>query len=259
VAHRNTRGRGLEFRDFAEYSPGEDPRRIDWRMTARMTAVRRKPYVRTFDDELSADWFVCVDASASMGRPDRSKWALALELASAFAYLLLSSGNRVGLIQFSDSVDHFCPLGRGRHHYVRIAEALNSNQPRAAGGNSLLSTVGGFLPTGSHAVVLSDFLTPDAMRGALARLRRPGRMLEALQILSPGETILRDQLTHHLQDVETGDRISVSGSAAGRAGVALAELSESLRAFCGGNGIRFTLCHTSMSWRDAIVSHLGAS
>jgi len=134
--HRTRSGQGAEFLDFRSYRPGEDIRRLDWRVSAR----RGRPYVRTYHDELSSDWQLCLDRSASMGVPGADKWALAVQLAAAFAYLLLHTGNRVSLVQFSNRIDDLCPLGRGRLQYVRIANQLRGSEADSFGGGSVLST-----------------------------------------------------------------------------------------------------------------------
>jgi len=182
--HRTHSGQGTEFLDFRNYHPGEDIRRLDWRVSAR----RGRPYVRTYHDELSADWHLCLDRSASMGTPDGGKWALAVQLAAAFAYLLLHAGNRVGLVQFSNRVDDLCPLGRGRLQYVRIADQLRDSEADNSGGGSVLSTTTTVLKPGTHLAILSDFLQPDAMQADFESLRSPGRKIHAVQILSPSES-----------------------------------------------------------------------
>jgi uncharacterized protein (DUF58 family) len=191
-----------------------------------------------------------------MATPDGDKWIVATQLAAAFAYLLLCSGNRVGLIQFSDGVDHFCQLGRGRLHYVHVVDSLQASAPRVAGGASALRKITSVLPGGTHVVVVSDFLQPDGMCGALGRLRRPGRAIEALQVLSPEETAI-PQGVMHLRDVETGVQLSVSGSAESLATTALEQLCNRLKAFCASNAIRFSSSGSQQRWQDIVLAHLG--
>jgi uncharacterized protein (DUF58 family) len=250
--HRTRSGQGAEFLDFRAYRPGEDIRRVDWRVSTR----RRRPYVRTSHDELSADWQLCLDHSASMGVPDESKWALAVQLAAAFAYMLLHAGNRVGLVRFSNRVDDLCPLGRGRLQYRRIADQLRDSDADSFGAGSDLSATTTVLKPGTHLAILSDFLRSDAMRADLEKLRSPGRRIHAVQILSPSETALDAPGTRSVRDVESGELVTV-GSGASRA--ALDELRRSqrnLEDFSVRNGIRLSSCSATDRWHDVMLRHI---
>ena len=95
--HRGTAAvRGLEFRETRQYLPGDDPRLIDWRQTAR----RGKPYVRVLDAERDhAVWLgVSMDASMRFGSQGALKAVLALQLAAWFAWSAVRGGDRVGLL-----------------------------------------------------------------------------------------------------------------------------------------------------------------
>ena len=252
--HRTRAGQGAEFLDFREYQPGEDVRRLDWRISAR----RGRPYVRTYHDELSADWQISLDRSASMGAPDDGKWMLAVQLAAAFAFLLLQAGHRVGMVQFSRQVDDLCPLGRGRLQYVRIANQLSESVSAPHGGDSRLSTVVSVLRPGAHVIVLSDFLRADAMESDLERLRSPGRRIHAVQLLSPGETELVDPDAPSVLDIESGERVSIAAGAGEAARAELRSLKDSLKAFSLRSGIRLSSCVATDHWRDVMLRHISA-
>jgi uncharacterized protein (DUF58 family) len=250
--HRTRPGQGTEFLDFRGYRHGEDIRRLDWRVSAR----RGRPHVRTYHDELSADWQLCVDHSASMGAPDGRKWALAVQLAAAFAYMLLHAGNRVGLVLFSDRVDDLCPFGRGRLQYVRIADQLRDSRADTSGGGSALSSTTTVLRPGSHLAVLSDFLKPDAMQSDLEKLRSPGRRIHAVQILSPSETELGEPATRSVRDVETGERVAVDPGASRVALSALRRCQRDLEDFSVRSGIRLSSCSATDRWQDVMLRHI---
>jgi uncharacterized protein (DUF58 family) len=250
--HRTHSGQGTEFLDFRTYRPGENIRRLDWRVSAR----RGRPYIRTYHDELSADWQLCLDHSASMGTPDVSKWLLAVQLAAAFAYMLLHAGNRVGLIQFSKRVDDLCPLGRGRLQYVRIADQLRDSEADRFGGDSVLSTTTTVLQPGSHLAVFSDFLKPDGMKASLEKLRSPGRKIHAIQVLSPSETDVSETGARSVRDIESGERVTVSS---GSSSAALAELirwQRDLKDYTVQNGIRLSSCSATDRWQDVMLRHI---
>ena len=250
--HRTRSGQGTEFLDFREYRSGEDIRRLDWRISAK----RGHPYIRSYHDELSADWHLCLDRSASMGAADGSKWALAVQLAAAFAYMLLHAGNRVGMVQFSSRVDNLCPLGQGRLQYVQIANQLSNSEAVRFGGDSLPSTMSTTLKQGTHLVLLSDFLKPDAMQADLRKLRSPGRKIHAVQVLSKSETELSEAGTTSVRDVESGERISVSPGASVRALERLRTCHSDLKSFCERNGIQLSSCSAPDRWQDVMLRHI---
>lgn len=250
--HRTRSGQGTEFLEFRGYHPGDDMRRMDWRVSTR----RGRPHVRTYRDELSADWQLCIDHSASMASPDPGKWALAVQLAAAFAYVLLHAGNRVGLVLFSDRVHGLCPFGRGRLQYVRIADQLRDSKADSSGGGSALSSTTTVLRPGSHVAILSDFLKPDAMRADLEKLRRPGRRIHAVQILSPSETELSEPETRSVRDVESGERVAVTPGAGRAALSALHRCQRDLKDFSTRSGIRLSSCTTTDRWQDVMLRHI---
>ena len=250
--HRTRSGQGTEFLDFREYRSGEDIRRLDWRVSTK----RGRPYIRSYHDERSADWYLCLDRSASMGVPDDSKWLLAVQLAAVFAYMLLHAGNRVGLIQFSDHVDNLCPLGQGRLQYVRIADQLRNSEADRIGGGSLLSTMNSILQPGTHLVLLSDFLKPDAMQAELEKLRSPGRKIHAVQVLSTTETELGEAGATSVRDVESGELVSVSPGSSITALRELRRCQHDLKAFSDRNGIHLSSCSAPGRWQDVMLRHI---
>ena len=119
-AARNRPGRGLEFLDTRHYEPGDDIRTIDWRQSAR----NQRLVIRRYRDETAADWFICIDCSASVDWGGR-KWPATVHLATALAYTLLYDGHRVAVLLFSDRINGLCKLGRGAHHYAALLRTLS--------------------------------------------------------------------------------------------------------------------------------------
>ena len=245
-------GRGTEFLDYREYSPGDDPRNIDWRATARS----RHPLVRRRHDEAASEWYLCLDGSASMGVPGGEKWDLAIQLAAALAYLILRQGNRVGLLVFSDRIDAACPAGRGRIQYGNILRRLGTTRPPRAGGGSRLSACSGHIRQQACVIVISDFLVEDGMRQGLETLLQLGGNLHALQTLSPRECPDVGTGPVTLQDIESGEQRSLDASQAAQARRRLAVLQQDLARYCRHRAIPFTPCRTDQPWRGVLLDHL---
>lgn len=194
-----------------------------------------------------------------MGLPDGGKWTLAVQMAAAFAYLLLHLGNRVALVTFSAHVDEWIPLGRGRLQYLRIAAALRRSEAEAAGGGSALASTTSVLGPGTHLAIFSDFLEPDGMRADLETLRSPGRKIHAIRILSASDAEVRDQGARSVQDIESGERITLGPEARRNAQARLQETQDLLAAFSARNGIRFSFCAATDRWQDVILRHIAAA
>ncbi|HNZ39837.1 MAG TPA: DUF58 domain-containing protein, partial [Candidatus Latescibacteria bacterium] len=101
--HSALKGQGMEFAEVREYQPGDDVRRIDWNVTARM----RRPFVKIFDEERELTVMLMVDASSSgdFGSVEQTKNQIAVELCALLAFSATKNNDRVGLIVFTDRVE----------------------------------------------------------------------------------------------------------------------------------------------------------
>ncbi len=244
-------GAGLEYREHRPYRPGDDLRRLDWRVSTR----RAHPYVRTFDEERANDWVVCLDHSASMSRPDPRRWHLAIQLCVVMAYLLLDGGGRVGLALFGPRPESWCPPGSGRLQYLRLARRLREITNPQARGAADLGALARLVPPRCHAMIISDFLAEDAMTGGLTALQRPRRRLQLLQITSPADADAGSATV--LEDAESGRRLVVREGAAQAARLALAAHHATLSRYCLGAGVGLGRCHSGQPWKHALTGILG--
>ncbi|MCA9565675.1 MAG: DUF58 domain-containing protein, partial [Myxococcales bacterium] len=122
--HSVFKGRGMDFDEVRTYSPGDDPRSIDWNVSARMNEL----FIKRFKEERELTVMLVVDVSASQGfgTVGQRKRLIAAELAAVLAISAVSNNDRVGLLIFSDKVERYLPPKRGRKHILRvITEILN--------------------------------------------------------------------------------------------------------------------------------------
>lgn len=112
------KGRGMAFEDVREYQEGDDFRSIDWNVTARMNT----PYIKNYREERELTVILLVDVSGStfFGTNRRSKKALMAEIASTLALCATRNHDKVGLILFSDQVEHYLPPKKGSSHVLRL-------------------------------------------------------------------------------------------------------------------------------------------
>jgi len=188
-------GLGDQFRGHRPYSPGDDPRRIDWRAVAR----RDRPVLRQTDAEDALSLVLLVDASGGMayGTGPHNKQRHAAALAGALAHLALRQGDRVGFALGRDGALELAQL-RPRAGSPRLA-ALAHALTRAPAGRcpwpDLLAAVAPALPRRSLVLLLSDLLDPAPGRPDgdaellrdLAAVRSRGHDVVLVQVLHRDE------------------------------------------------------------------------
>jgi uncharacterized protein (DUF58 family) len=251
--HRSRPGAGTDFLDFQPYGAGSDRRTIDWRASARAGGL----VVRRFRREASAEWTVCVDRSASMAAGDGRKWRLAIQAAAALIFLLLGQNKRTALVMFSDGLDLYQLYGRGRGQFGEAAARLAAAAPARWGGGSKLAACLPHLSPGSSTLILSDFLTPDAMTADLELIRRRGVEVHAIRLSIPDIDVPQCDGGVRLVDVESGERLIVVGDGATAAARAeLNRLGQLFAACCRRLGVRYSVFEAPCGWQAIVTGHL---
>ena len=125
------KGRGIEFDEVREYTPDDDVRAIDWNVSARMGA----PYIKKFIEERQLNVLLLVDVSASgaFGSAEKTKRRTAAELAALLAFSAGNSGDKVGLLMFSDKIELYVPPRSGRRHTLRLIREMLYFKPQSKG------------------------------------------------------------------------------------------------------------------------------
>ncbi len=197
------RGRGIEFDEFKEYSPGEDIRLIDWNVTARLGQV----YVKKFREERELLTMLMIDASASQlfGSSGQLKSDLGTEVAALLAFSAVWNQDKVGLILFTDKVEKYIPPKRGRAQAYRILREILSFKPKHQKTN--ISEALRFLNKMHfrHAMVflISDFMSSnfyEALKLSVAK-----NELTGIRLSDPSEKKLPALGLIRLYDSESGE------------------------------------------------------
>ncbi len=159
--HSVFKGRGMEFDEVREYDPQDDPRDIDWNVTARMG----HPYTKKFVEERELTVLFLVDASSSgqYGTKGKTKSELIAEIAALLAFSAVKNNDRIGLIVFSDHVEKFIPPKKGRLHVLRVIREILTFKPKNKGTdiNAALKTLNDVITKRSTVFLFSDFLSRD--------------------------------------------------------------------------------------------------
>lgn len=155
--HSAFKGRGLEFDTIRPYEFGDDIRLIDWKSTARIGS----PVVRQYIEERELVILLLVDASASCFY-STSTHNLMCEIAAVLAYSASLNGDRVGLLLFSDTIEHYVPPNKGRNHVLRLIRDLLTVTPNHKETDIAvaLRTANRIAKKNTIMFLLSDFISP---------------------------------------------------------------------------------------------------
>lgn len=213
------KGRGMDFADVREYTPGDDVRRIDWNVTARL----RKPFIKRHVEERELVVMLLVDLSASgdFGSATDpaagavSQRELAAILAGSLAFSAVRNGDRVGAILFTDRVERYIPPRKTRAHVTRLLHEVLFTTPAGSGTSvgAALRFLNNLFSRPTLSFVLSDFHDPDT-EGWTRTIKASNQRHEvmALRMSDRRELELPDIGWVLLQDAETGEVLEVDTS-----------------------------------------------
>jgi uncharacterized protein (DUF58 family) len=240
-------GRGSEPGEARTYVPGDDVRRIDWNVTARMQEI----HVRETTADRELETWVLLDRSASLdfGTAACEKRDLALAATAAIGFITLRTGNRLGVVLMEGTGLRVLPPGTGRRHLLGTLHAATVASATPAVGQDSLSARSAVGLAGAIrslarssrrrrglAVVVSDFLAPPGWERELRGLAARHETL-AVDIVDPRELELPDVGIIELVDPETGRRREVQTAHADlrqryaeAAGAQRAEITRQIRA-----------------------------
>ena len=204
------RGAGLEYSDVREYQAGDDPRTIEWNITARSD----RPYVRESLPDRGLDAWLLVDITRSLdwGTARCLKRQLALEFSAVVGQLLIGRGNRVGALLFDDRVRSIIPPSAGRTALLQLIARMERATETPAGGPTdlgrALAEAGRLIRRPSMMVLISDFMTPGGWQQPLSALAIRHEVV-AVWITDPREREIPDVGVVTFEDPESGEQILV--------------------------------------------------
>jgi uncharacterized protein (DUF58 family) len=207
-------GFSVEFSEYREYSPGDDPRYLDWRLYARSDRY----YVKRFEDETNLRCYLVLDASRSMayGSGGFSKSEYARTVAATIAYFLALQRDAVGLLTFEDRITEYIPP-RHRPGHLRRLMAVLAREPegRATDLAEPLERIARTVRKRGLIILISDLLAPtDLLRNRLGYLRSRGHDVVVLRVLDPAEVQFNFAIPSTFHDVESGREMYIEPSAA---------------------------------------------
>jgi uncharacterized protein (DUF58 family) len=200
-------GLSTDFAEHRAYMPGDDVRRIDWRVYGRTDRL----FVREYQAETNTNLNIVLDVSKSMDFHSGgiSKLDYGRYLAASLGYLSLQQRDRVGLITFDEDVVAMVPPSI--KHFDRVLHELECATPTRAGGfEKPLATIARALGKRGIVVLISDlYVEPKQLLDSLTELRFRGHDVMVFHILDPHEISLPHAPVRQFQDMESGARLPV--------------------------------------------------
>jgi uncharacterized protein (DUF58 family) len=258
------RGTSVEFADYRDYTKGDDLRRVDWNIYARL----ERPFVKLFEEEEDLTVHLLLDGSGSMDWPRGAaapthKWLYARRTAAALGYIALGSGDRltVAVLQESPAATpepRFGPA-RGKGQTLPLLRFLAEGN--AEGETDLSQALHNYAFAARRpglAVLISDLFSPSGYQDGLSTLLARGYEAIVLHVLSPeeanppiaGDLKLVDVESHHEQEV------SIDAGMRALYRQRLAAWQDENNRWCGQRGVAYVPVVTDTPFDELILSHL---
>jgi uncharacterized protein (DUF58 family) len=252
-------GFNVEFAEYREYSPGDDLRRLDWRVLGRTDRF----YVKQYEEESNLRATLVLDCSASMsyGQGPLNKFLYAATAAASLATLLVEQQDPVGLALFDDRVSEVLPPAATQAQLARIVGLLEAARPaRATQLGTVLQSLSEQTRQRGLVIVLSDLLTDlDAFYDGLRRLQYRGHEIIVFHVLDRDEIELPFNDLVMFRDIEGSEELLAEPWAFRKTYQdAMQQFLDEARGACGDRGIDYLLLRTDQPLADALSHYLHA-
>jgi len=204
------KGRGMQFDEVREYTPGDDIRTIDWNVTARTGRAYIKRFVE--EREMTAMFAVDLSASGDFGTVNKAKNELAAEFCAVLAFAAAKNNDKVGLLIFTDQIELYIPPKKGISHMLRLVrELLYFKMPkRKTDIGEALDYLGKVIRKKATMFLVSDFIETDFKR-PLSLLNKRHDVI-AVTVRDKAEITLPGIGLIEFADAETGEIILIDTS-----------------------------------------------
>jgi len=251
-------GFSVEFSEHRKYTPGDDPKDIDWLIYAKTD----KYYVKKFEAETNITGYLVMDLSRSMGytyRQELTKFDYAICLAAALGYLMIHQQDPVGLLTFDEKIRNSLAPKSRRTHLGDVLSILANLKPQGKTdvANSL-GQIAAMLRHASLVMIFSDLLAePGPILQALHRLRHRGHDVILFHVLDEAEVRFPFEGMVELEEPETGRRLELDATNFHRDYLAEVDaFRDTYRRECFHSRIDYVPLDTSMQFDKALTEYL---
>jgi uncharacterized protein (DUF58 family) len=204
------KGFSVEFAEHRKYTPGDNPRHLDWRILGRTDRL----YIKQYEEETNLRAQILLDTSASMAYgepPALSKLEYASYLTAVLSYLMMRQQDAVGMTTFDTAVRLDMPARSSPRHFDEMMSHLEAIKP--GGTTDLGATLHRLADRFKRRcliVLISDLYDdPDAVDRALHHFRHKRHELILFHVLDRAEIEFPFRDTASFVDIETGEKIQV--------------------------------------------------
>ncbi|MDJ0753487.1 MAG: DUF58 domain-containing protein [Ardenticatenaceae bacterium] len=251
------RGTSIEFADYRNYVQGDDLRRLDWNVYARL----ERPFIKLLEEEEDLSVHLLVDVSKSMDWPEADqpehKLTYAMRLAAGLGHIALTAGDQLSVTLLRSDEDRRWGPFRGAISSLPLFQFLEAGED-AAGITDLNISLNSFALRSRRPgllLLLSDLMSPNGYQDGLAALQNRGFEVSLLHLLSPDEIepgLIGDV---KLIDAETAAEAEVTLDAATLDAYRqrVSEWQSEINHFCGSRGIDYVPVVTSSPWEQLVL------
>jgi len=251
-------GFSVEFSEHRKYTPGDDPKDLDWLVYAKTD----KYYVKKFEAETNITGYLAMDLSESMAytyRQELTKLEYSVSLAAALSYLMILQNDPVGVVTFAEKITNYLPPKSKRQQIGNILSLLSRLRP--AGSTDVGRSLGQLAAMLKHAslvMVFSDLLAdPEPIISSLRQLRHGGHDVILFHVLDEAEVAFPFSGLVELEEPETNTRLELDADSYRRDYLQeIDAFRETYRRECFQSGIDYVPLDTSMPFDRALTEYL---
>jgi uncharacterized protein (DUF58 family) len=251
-------GFSVEFAEHRQYMPGDEIRRIDWKVLGRTDRY----YIKQFEEETNLKAYIIVDASRSMafkGEGPVTKLQYASYLAAALGYLMVRQQDAVGLVTYDEAIRTFMPPHSTKLYLQSILAELERLEPaNATGTGRALNAVAERVRRRGLVLLFSDLLDdPKEVMGALKHFRHSQHEVIVFHVLDPRERNFAFGRDAIFRDMESGEELMTQPYQIQRAyQESMREFIDTYKRECRDQRIDYVLLDTGMPFDVALYEFL---
>ncbi len=257
-------GFSVEFAEHRQYMPGDEIRRVDWRVYGKTDRF----YVKQFEEETNLKSYIVLDTSASMRFSSEipkskerriSKIEYASFIAASLSYLMVQQRDAVGLTLFDSAVRKTIPPHATKQHLRRVLIELEKiRATESTNSAAALHQLADRISRRGLVIVLSDlFDEPAKVMAALKHFRHNHHEVLVMQILDPLERTFAFGNDAIFKDIETGELLTTQPYHIQRSyQEAMQNFIERYKRECRENSIDYLLLDTATPFDVALLNYL---